>query len=179
MPLKHRRRLFPVSVSQWAGDAGKRENEWLDNAWATIKQKFFVNPTDKLGKAKLGLRAITMAMIYSDFCYLAWDLDYDIYECIEWAEELGIDKKILIKLAKEEGQKIALNDFTRNNSEFVETLAKITDGLREEVFDMLCPNDDKYEEIFKGLVAINDPSEYNIIMSKVHAWFEEKWCRQQ
>lgn len=177
MPSGRLRRLFPISIAQWGGEAGIREKEWLGKTWVTFKQKFFIDPTNKRDEAKLGLQAITLALIYLDFCYLAWGLEYDIFACEEWAEELGIDKKSLIKLAREKGDKLTMKDFTGDNTLFADTLFKMANQLREEVFDLICPNTDDCACIIEDLSSINDSSEYPMILEKVYPWFSEKCYR--
>lgn len=66
-----KRRYLPIRIEQWGGDAGKREQEWLDDAWHKINTIFASGKPDEIEKTKLGLRAIALSLIYLDFCYLA------------------------------------------------------------------------------------------------------------
>ena len=175
MKVRTVRNNFPLDMHVWTGEAERREKEWLGKSWHSIKQKFPVDSAEDLAKAELGLRAISLTLIYLEFCHLAWDLESEpLSECEDWAKKFGIDHKILVQLAKSKGHKITKKELDEWPDLFAETLLEMADDLREEVFDTLCPVFNDYPEMIEGLAAIKDPSESSDVSDKVCSWFSEK-----
>lgn len=84
-------------------------------------------------------------------------------------------KKHVARLAKDKGLKASLRD-SADQDFYCETLLEMANDYREEICDVICPAD-KILQVVEELSAINDPTEYDTIMSKVYQWFYEK-CYQ-
>lgn len=175
MPHKFKR-VFPLKIGFWCNESGKREQEWLSNNWIVIKKFMPIDEKDELGKAKLGLRAMVLALIYQDFCYRAWNFESEQrYDIENWAKELDINKKTLISLAKVRGDKITYKKLADDTDLFAETLLNMANELREEVLDILCPSNN-FWELIEELSRINTQDEHldPNVLEGIVAWFSEK-----
>lgn len=173
MTLRRSTPKFPFTVGHWGGEEGKREQKWLGESWHAIKQAFPIDPADDLGKVKLSLRSIALALIYLDFCELAWGLGSEPeFECDQWAKRLNIDVDSIIRLAN-----ISPDDMKESPELFSESLLALADARRKEVVTLLCPDQYDFADFLKGLVAIKDQDEDAYLLDEYMGAAE--WCSEK
>lgn len=162
-------RFFPLEIGNWAfgTDYYDREQDWLDKAWQKVKKS--VSADDDLRDGRLAIKAISLGLIYLDFCKLGWD-ETVCRDYADWARVLGITPQLLKKMA---APNISEDD-EDDDYQYSDLILLLANNSREEVFDILCPNINNYPEMVADLAAIKDSSEFANILDKVAPWFYEK-----
>ncbi len=179
MKYPHLKR-FPLPVSYWKHDSDqyRREQKWLAEAWEKICRAAPDISNEPLAKIRLGVKAIALALVYEDFCELAWGCGGEPEsDCIAWSKRLRINEDILIKLANEEGIALSRPGLEEDRALFPETLLALSNARREEVFDILCPNQYNHGEFLGGLVAIDRTDEEAYLADEFVSASE--WCSEK
>jgi len=164
-------KTFPLEIGIWALRTAsyRKEQDWLNNAWQKVRKS--VPADDDIKEAKLAIKAISLALIYLDFCVLAWEEEVN-REYGDWARELGITPQVLRKLtvlAPDVAEEIE-DDYCL----YADLILKLANDAREEVFDILCPVFNDYPEMIDDMAAIKDPPDFSDVSDKVSSWFYEK-----
>lgn len=70
---------------------GIRELEWAELAWNALSLRYLTVYHNELERHIVLTRLITLATLFHEFAYLAWDWRYDPYEdYVKWANGLGL-----------------------------------------------------------------------------------------
>jgi hypothetical protein len=112
------------------------EFEWAKECWGHFKKSGLTSRESLLEDTLCRLRLLTLALIYQEFCVLAWDEDQGLSIC-ELAEDLEIDSLILGILAGKDCRD-EISDFGEMYEIEEVALNAACSPLRQEIFDCLC-----------------------------------------
>lgn len=71
---------------------GIRELEWAELAWNVLSSRYLTVYHNELERHIVLIRLITLATLFHEFAYIAWDWRYDPSEdYIKWANGLGLN----------------------------------------------------------------------------------------
>jgi hypothetical protein len=173
---------FPLQnmVSMWSIRSPYYQNEvgWLSSSWDKVLKATPVADGDLITGAKRNLMAIALGLIYSDFCEIAWDelSRRERGDCGDWARLLGITDEALLKIydSNEALREQFVREDILDDYVFDDAILFLANSARTKVFDILCPDFDRFPDLIEEMCAIKDVNELPEISDKVAGWFYEK-----
>lgn len=145
--------LTPAVEKAFAIWVDRYEQEWAKRVWNKIVERGLADYSTELDRHRVIVRFVTLAVIYHDFCELAWDEDtWDDYAY--WTEDLAISPFHL-------GQLIG-QDPEWQEPDADETLERhafrfLTERARDQLYEVLIDYFGDVDKLYDSLLRTTDP----------------------
>lgn len=108
---------------------GGREYDWYQKAWSILDELGLTSYKTKADKHNVYIRALTLSMLYGEFCKLAFD-EFHEYECFNEMYEDELEEVLIGQLYSKLPDNVLTSDMNY-------ILCRLADSKRQEVFSAL------------------------------------------
>lgn len=136
---------------------GQPELRWAEEVWGHFGAAGLTTASNAVDETEVYLRLVTLALVYQEFCGLAWDEQHD-RSADEMVWDVEIDPVALGILAAEAGRRWYADE--KNGDELRNiALTVVTDNLKDEIYQCLLGAYGSVYELYVRMCKTGEPDQ--------------------